>query len=339
MAYRSSSKDAIDYGFAFGKLSVISTRKIDTALLEQMLVAEDLPHRIRLLDGFLYAPYLKDAQTASEINASLELCLEDVYEWLDKAHLAPIIEEYFRTRFNFENIASVVQAHAIGRSESPQFNAHGTWTADEVEARAEAFIEQGESDDKPQSEVGRGGAQTLTIERAMYAELLRVAKKSKIEFLGDITRSRIDGDNIKMMMRLSHRMDDGKFDREEARKLFEAIAIAGGNVSVGTLASILESTTALTSADRADDVVKIPYLKRFDATRLAHAKTLDVALIAPALDQIARGSRSGAGPETVVAYIMRIEMEIMMLRIVLLGTDAGINPEELRGLIVAPQKR
>lgn len=323
MASRSSIKNAIEYGFAYGKLSVIATRKLDSVLLEQMLAAEDLPRRLRLLDGYLYASYLKDAETAADINAALDECLEDTYEWLEKANLMPVIEEYFRTRFDYENLATVVQARMIGRTDTVKLNTHGIWCEGEVEERAADFIAQGSE----------------TVERAMYAELLHLAKKSKIEFLGDITRSRIDADNIKVLMRLSHRMDEGRFDRQEARDMFEAVAIPGGNVVVGALAAILESSSALTSADRAYDIVKIPYLSRFDAPRLAQAKTLDVALIAPALDHIARGSRAGARPETVIAYIMRIEMEIMMLRIVLLGTDAGIDPQELRELVVAPHKR
>jgi hypothetical protein len=66
---------------------------------------------------------------------------------------------------------------------------------------------------------------------------------------------------------------------------------------------------------------------------------LDVAVESLALTAIERGRKGPIGPEPVIAYVLARQVEVSLLRVLLLGQLAGTDPETLRTRVQAQALR
>jgi V/A-type H+-transporting ATPase subunit C len=308
------TRDALRYGFAVGKVKVLETRAFDPAAYERLLDAPTFAEQKRLLSETSYGRFLEHAETVEDVERGLDDALERAYAFLDEAALPEAVTRYFRLRYDFANFKAVAKARLLGVADDDLRVAHGT---------LDPALFSGELAELPEP-FGALAAELdiatvdLAVDRAMFAELLKTAEKSKSRFLVELARLEIDLANLKTLVRARRTGTDPA--------AVVALFAEGGAVPLKTFADL---------AELEPDAIA-PALGRVAALRsLASVALNDTAMLDANLDAVAmaalRGGRMGqVGPEPVIAYVFERESEVAVLRVLLLGKLTGIDDATLR---------
>jgi V/A-type H+-transporting ATPase subunit C len=148
--------------------------------------------------------------------------------------------------------------------------------------------------------------------------MLRLAKASRSRFLMQYTQLRIDLANVRTLVR-------GSIAGLSAARVTGSL-IDGGTIDLKTMKLLAGSSSSdIVAALRAR-----PELRSLPDVDLADPDVLDVAVESLALAAIERGRRGPIGPEPVIAYVLARQVEVSLLRVLLLGQLAGTDPETLR---------
>lgn len=170
------------------------------------------------------------------------------------------------------------------------------------------------------------------IDAAFFADRLSTAQMAKSPYLVELAQLDIDLANIKIVLRSSY--------KHVLPELIEPKLIEGGQVDLKILATMYEDTYSLEQATTAlaTKLCTISSFKRLAVEDLIDSHTLDLALSAHYNATMKAGSKMAAGPEPIIAYVGRTEAEIALLRVMLLGIESGISPNDLRKYVKAFKK-
>jgi len=314
------TRDAIHYGFAVGKVRVLSTRLLDASAGERLIDAPSFAEQKRLLSDTPYGRFLESASTPEEVEAALDAALDSAYRFLDEAALPAAVTRFFRVRADFRNLKGALKAAALGAPLDGLLAEHGTIDTAAFSGELTELPEPlGALAAELQSAEGLDPAAIDTaVDAALFAELKRLAREAKSAYLGQIASLMVDLANVKTMVR--SRL--AGLDAEQTA----ALLLDGGSVERVRLTTLLE----LAPADLAGALERIEALKGIDAEGLLSADTLDPVTDAVLLRLLARGRRGPEGPEPVIAYVFARENEVATLRVLLLGRLAGIDNDTLR---------
>jgi len=328
------TRDSIRYGFAVGKIRVLETKVVDRAALERLLDADSFAEQKRLLTETPYGRFLEGAETPEAVERALDSALESWFGFLGEAELPAEVASFFLVQYDFNNLRAVAKARLLGAPLTGLLTAHGS-------VPVESF--SGDLADLPGS-LGLLGAALASIESpsdaapsstdalvavdnavdaGMFAEMQRLAKASRSRFLIDYTRLRIDLANIRTLVR-------GSIAKLGPARISGSL-IDGGTIPLAVLrplvgSSVHETVVALRAR---------PELRTLPDTDLADPEVLDVAVESLALAVIDRGRRGPIGPEPVIAYVLARQVEVGVLRVLLLGQLTGTDPETLRTRVSA----
>lgn len=318
-----SIRDAQRYGFAVGKVRVLQTQVFGVGTYERLLDAPTFSEQMRVLSDTIYGRYLEDASSANDVEDGLERALDDFYRFLDDANLPDAVVRFFRVRYDYANLRAVLKARALHVSDEGMVVGLGTvppevvagpvgglppFLAEVAEPLAPTGVESG-----PTAE-----AIDAAIERALFADLVRSAHKSKSSSLRTLAALTVDVANARSAVRAHRR---GMPAGELAGLLYP-----GGALPVDDI----EAAYALPFEEFIESLVAAPAFKRVSAAELAGEGGLDVVLD----NLVARFVRSVRvvpfGPEPVIAYVMAREAEVVAVRTMLIGRLAGLDREALR---------
>lgn len=320
------TNDAVRYGFAVGKVRVLETRAIDHGALERLLDANTFGQQKRLLSDTPYGRFLEGAETAEEIERALDEALESWLEFLGQAELPSDVADFFRVQYDYDNLRAAAKAGVLGASLDGLLTPHGlvpieAFTSD-LPALPGRLGELARSlpleadDETSASEATR--LIDLIVDAAVFAEMLRLAHGSKSKFLIEFTKIRIDLANVRVLVR-------GAIAALGSDRIRAAL-VEGGSISAASLGPI-----AGLDLDQVIEAVRArPELRALPETDLGNPGLLDTALDSLALQALERGRRGPIGPEPVIAYVLARQVEVAVIRVLLLGGLAGIDSEVLR---------
>ena len=238
--------------------------------------------------------------------------------------------EIFKLKYDYHNAKTILKAQAMGVDAARLLLKGGRYDPEELLSRwqqeslggcSDTFrkaMEQGaallkESKDPQQVD--------LLLDKAMYAEMAKLAKDGKSAFLEGYVRILVDAANLRTAVRV-YRMD-----KED--EFLRSVLLEGGNVSVQTIA-----------AARGEGIADV-----FQSGLLAQAAKLGAALVKPgsgaltafekACDDavtryVSASRRIPFGEQVVIGFLYAREAEITAVRTIFAGRAAKLDGDTIR---------
>lgn len=315
--------DDIRYGYAVGRVRVLSGRMLSRGTFERLLDAPDLREQKRILAETHVGRYLEGAETAGDVERALAASLADLYdEFLERAELPPAVVAYFQTPHDFGNLRAAVKSRALGTSadEIPSplgslppeaFTGDGTALPEEMRN----LLTMTEDAEEPPA---LNDVEAL-IDRALFAALSSAARASKVRFLRELTTLRIDLANTRLLI------------RARAKALSPAAVktrmIPDGSDALERLVSVAPRMTA---AELAEAIARTRVLGSMPEADLTDIERFDVSADALVAQRMLGARQAPGGAEPVLAYVLGREAEVLLLRTAVAGRLGGLDPETIR---------
>jgi len=321
------TRDSMRYGFAVGKIRVLETRVIDRAALERLLDAHTFAEQKRLLSETPYGRFLEGADTPEAVERALDEALQSWFGFLDEAELPAEVSNFFLVQYDYNNLRAAAKARLLSAPLTGLLTGHGSVPVELFSADlgklpgglgelARALSDTDDEDARSTTEALL--AVDNAVDAGMFAEMARLAAASRSRFLVDYTRLRIDLANVRTLVR-------GTIAGLHAARIAGSL-MPGGSIELKALSALAgASSTDVVAALRARHE-----LRALPDADLRDPDALDVAVESLALAAIERGRRGPIGPEPVIAYVLARQVEVSLLRVLLLGQLAGTEPETLR---------
>ena len=240
---------------------------------------------------------------------------------------------FLRYPYDCNNVKSLIKCARRGAStEGLLFEGMGTVALSEVrrafEDKQYACFSSHMAEAIPEaerefSESGNPRRVDLLIDRACFLDMREAAEKSGISLAKELVEARIDLLNLLSTVRLL---------RMKLRAVGEAFLsetlMAGGRIDCGLLLEALRSGSEEELADRVEYTAYsflAPLLRTsaplFEMEKAADDFRMEIAKRAKFLP---------FGAELMIGYAMALEYEVMNIRILLAGKDAGLSSEVIR---------
>lgn len=326
--------EPISYGYPLGRVRVLEGRLLPRQRLERLIEARDFTEQRRILSETGYGELFADANTAEDVEAALDVALERAYDFMEESFLPEPIVEFFRVRYDFLNLRILLKVRIAGASRPGNWSVHGSVPAEVFEEAASA-AEDSWLDSLPErlgalaaaiAEAVTGSEQetgTLAaaidtaVDKALYERIRDITCEQESPWFVALGRLLVDWANARIALRAARFGKDSEW--------LAGALIEGGNVPVAEItkaagAPAKEVVTTMLEA------LKLPRDLQGALAEKLSFETMDVAADNAVLRH-ARGSRLIAvGLEPIVGYLLAVENEIMLLRIVLVGKLANLSP-------------
>ncbi len=332
--------EPVTYGFPVGRIRVLEGRLLSLGRLERLIEARDFAEQRRILTETDYGELFADARTSSEAEDALDAALERAYDFMEESRLPEPIIEFFRIRYDFLNLRILLKLKLAGGPKPERWSVHGTVPFEVFEKAAET------ADDWTKGLPGRLGdlARTITellsseegeaepagvraadidamLDKALYERIGQISYDQPSEWFVTLGRLMIDLANLRIVLRAR------RFGKEE--RWLSSVLIEGGNVpteivrenAFGPLEELQEELSSLLGG--------VPHMREALERAVVEPDKLDVITDDVILGMAKTGQRKTTGPEPIVSYLLALENEIKLLRIVLLGKLANVPSERI----------
>lgn len=330
---------ARSYGYTVARLKAMENRLLDESAFLRLADSPTLEAALKTLGETSYGSALGELKNPLHFDKALDGELAATY-----AELATFVpdEELLslsRLLYDIHNAKTVLKGRALasrgGSRRLDLLTNLGAIDAEELTLALEGDefgrLPKGLGDGLRKAyEAVEGDENWRAFEGAVdglyYAELLALAQSLDVPLVVEWAKARIDGDNLKTMLRLS-RMRDSDLSLRDY--LYE-----GGNLSLAQLEALnaepIENWSRLLGNTAWGELLA-PFAEGGDfAAKLgAFEKGLDDALTA-----LLESSRYDPfGPANVTRYLWAKEMEVKNLRLVLVALSSGVKTEKIREVL------
>ena len=324
----SKKKKETDFLSISARVRVMETRLLTAERMERMIDAKDAAEAAKVLGECGY-PDLA-AVTPSAVEDMLTDAQGALFEDLGKAVDDPPLLDVFRCKYDYHNAKTLVKAQALGIDQNRLLLRGGRYDPEKLaedfhredlractpafqEAVAHARELLGSSGDPQQAD--------FVLDRAYYAELAALAKKSGSKFLEGYVALLIDSANLRSAVRAA-RLNKGP-------DFLRLVLVEGGTVPPADIANT-----------PGPDLARL-----FHASPLADAAEAGAALASPnggpltdferlcdnaVMAYIAQARMIPFGEQPVAAYLYAREAEATAIRIILTGRMAGLDGATIR---------
>lgn len=335
--------EPISYGYPLGRIRVLEGRLLPLQRLERLVEARDFAEQRRILAETGYGELFSEAQSAEDVEAALDIALERAYDFMEESRLPEPIIEFFRVRYDFLNLRMLLKARLAGAPKPSRWSVHGSIASEVFEEAAEAegtwmdILPQRLSDlaamvagrvrtgAEGEEETAQGAEAALidmAIDKALYQRIRDITAREGSAWFLSLGRTMVDLANARIALRARR---FGKDDHWLAGALID-----GGNVPART---IREATSAPLGEIMEKVRAVVRGLPRDIETalggKLLAAETMDVAADNVVIHIARTGKGISMGVEPIVSYMLAVENEIQLLRIVLLGKLANLPVEAI----------
>jgi V/A-type H+-transporting ATPase subunit C len=299
------------YGFAVGRVMVLRTRLLGRASYERLLDAPALADQKRVLSETHFGRFTEGVSTAKDVERAIDESLRDLYtEFLERAGLPDTVVGYFRVPYDFAALKGALKARVLGvEPERPAVQLG----SQPLEAFEEPESLPGVLGDTAADVLGAdpaldAEAVDAAVDRAMFAELRRFARASRVAFLVTLAEREADIANAKVLLRcaIARRGPD----------VARSMLVLGGRWDAAGAVGLVGRPQELAEA--------IAVARLLPAT--SPGEMLDpqrIDLLADAA--VAReAAHMPIGPEPVLGYVLARRSEAVSVRSVLLGRLAGL---------------
>lgn len=321
-----SCREVPRYGTAVGRVMMHEGTLLDWQRVDRLLES-DFRQSIDVLADTVYAPYLLEARTASDVEEGLLSFLGHQYGLLDEIVSEGFMSEFIHLKYDFHNAVTVLRRVDGDGGERGLLPGLGFLDAQRLEASAESrgagnlpgYWEDVLADLRALIGKGAGPQEIDTAAERMYLERrLALATAEKSPSLVDYARACIDLSNLKVLLR-------GRALGKESG-YYESALASGGRISRSELAGLApESFESLSSR-----LLVTRYGRVMEAVLSTEDKTVRLTAFDREseeylLEKLAGMKRISIGPERVVRYALLREDEVAMLRVILFSKLYGVS--------------
>lgn len=327
------------YGYAVARIRAMELRLLDASVFTRMLDAEDTASVLKVLGETSYAAALTSVSGEGVIDKVLETVLHDTYEEVNSFVPQKELVTLLRLPYDFSNakvmLKSVFSVRSGGKKRWDLLTSLASYPVDKL-------ISEVESEDYPLLPFGLGSLfpkclsaweqnhdvleAERQLDRQMFAVMLEEAEKLAIPAITEWVKLRIDGENIRSLLRLK------RFGFDSARAA--SFLHEGGCVDVGTLAQMIGEPfetwgRMIDYSDFAGLLSSLDTGASFADITMELEKALDDCY----LSSIAGSRYSPNAPGNVVAYLWAKELEVKNIRMIVVSKSTGRDSDQIRRLL------
>ncbi len=297
---------------------VLRTRLLGRAAYERLLDAPTFDDQRRVLTETHLGRFLDNVHSVSDVERAIDESLRGLYDdFLHRAGLPDAVVSFFETPYDFSALKAVLRSRLFGVRIDPPLVRLGAVSAEEFESpevlpgalgsAARAALQSGAAD----------GAEAMDakVDAALYAELARLARESRIGLLQRLVERQADASNAKVLLRCAL----GGRSAADAR----AMLVPGGTWDARKAATQVSAPATL-----AEEIVRARVLGAARPEDLLDLERLDLVVDSATASLERDAARGPVGPEPVLAYLMQRRAQAVMVRAVLVGRLSGL-PREL----------
>jgi V/A-type H+-transporting ATPase subunit C len=311
--------DAIEYGFATGRVMVLRSRLLGPAAFERLLDAPTFEDARRVLSDTHLGRFLDGVRTTSDVERAIDASLIDLFDdFLRRAELPAPVVAFFQAPYDFAALKSVLRARALGVEPEPVVNALGSVEADAFADPVALPGALGETACSLADATGPASAEAVdaAVDAALFAELTRLARASRIPVLQRLVARRADAANAKVLIRSA-----AAGRRTDAAR---AMLVPGGSWDANAAARLVGQPVVLAEA-----ILKARVLTAPSAEDLLDLEKLDVYVEAASADIARQAAHGPIGPQPVLGYVLQRVAEASIVRTLLVGRLAGLPRDVL----------
>ena len=320
--------DNMIFAQSIGRIRFLETKMLDAAKIEALLDSKNFTDCKNMLLETTYGSFIN----MPSYEDGLRLAIENLYK--DMRAIVPVKEiiDVLSARYDVHNIKCIIKGIITGIDTDHLLIDAGTISKIEMKSKIkeknykkmpdilrdciiEAFSIYDNSHDPQLIDI--------TLDRAAYKYMLEIAGTSGFDFMTDITKRMIDILNIKSFVRIKSQNRD--------IDVLEKAFIDGGYLKLELFAGFMNY-----SMDKfAAKIIYTEYSKWYEGGFKDYLTTNDIGYIEKygdnyLLDYLKKAKFISFGPEPIVAYIIAIENEIKILRIILTGKKNDVSEDLIR---------
>lgn len=327
------------YGYAVARVRAMEHRFLDAPVIQRLLDAEDAASVMKVLGETSYAATV--TANAGEINFDkvLESELRSTYGELVSFVPEKTLVDIMLLQYDFHNVKVLLKSYfnvkSGGKKRWDLLTSLGAYPTEELVTHIELeeyhYLPFGLKELVPYciSLLEQNGG-VLEVERLldkrMFEEMLEESKRLEMPGLINWVKIRIDGENIRTLVRLKR----FGYDVQSVLPFLHV----GGTISVSDLAPLanepFESTVrALHYSEYGKFLSRIEFSGDFSELIMQLEKALDDHY----LERLSVFRYSPSAPENIPLYLWAKEMEIKNLRMILVSKSGKNDSDNLRGLL------
>ena len=327
------------YGYAVARLRALENRLLDESVLQRMIDCDTLEAAVKVLGETPYSPWLMELKSPLEfdkaIESELQHCYAEVGTFVPDGGLVALL----RLVYDVHNVKTLLKSQFLTASGEKRrldlLTALGNIDTDKLvlAIEGEEYWELPYGFNQAVPEAVAAWEQThnaLAVEKILdsvyFKALLNAAEKLAMPQVTNWVRSRVDGENLKTLLRLSRL----HLDHASTQSFLHS----GGNLPLNRLEPLLTEPVEnwgrlLSFADIGKLLLPFAESGSFSAQLVQYEKDLDNFLTG-----VIGRSRYGAfEPGNVVRYLWMKENEAKNLRIVLVSVANGVEKDAIRVLL------
>ena len=325
--------DRMDFIQGVTRIRVLENKLLDRAAIEKMVEAKDLEEVFRTLGDTEYASAVSQAGRPEEYETILRSELVRVYKLLREISPDGLVVDLMALKYDFHNLKVMIKEKLMGKDFSSLYSPVGTIDLDKFKAQFTAgeyremepvtYREAVLSVMKDYDEKKDPQRIDILMDRYYFEHLYKMAKDSGVDLFKDHVKDLIDFTNVSSAIRLKK--------QEKELKFFEEVLLENGHIEKDTmLSTVNDSVETMINRFRNSRIRKElskgleDYL---ESGRLSSfEKHMDNYLM-----NLNKGSKSVTfGPEPLFSYLVAKEMEIKILRIIMVSKINNISPDAIR---------
>ena len=315
------------YGTAVGRIMVREAGLFNWQRVERLIEA-DFHDALRILLETRYGKYLEGVTVSKEIEDGLQRFMADEYRFLDEVCAGTLVAEFMHAKYDFHNLKVALKRLYFGGEEEEMISRLGSIDPGDLELSVEkqrsgflpGYMERAIERTRASRERLGDDPQILdtAIERLFLERRLELARREKSRFLVSFARAAIDVVNLKLLLR---GRGVGK-----GRDYFVEALCEGGRLGKTLLLELAGESPERLNAK----LLATQYGRMLDKVLeagegSAGLSSLDRASDEFLVEKLGSSRRIAVGPERIVTYMMALENEVAVLRIVLMGKLHGVS--------------
>lgn len=311
---------AIRFGFSVGRVRVLEGRLLSNVTLERLLDARSFDEQKRVFADTEYGSCLGEAETAGDVEAALDECHAELFWFLETSRLPETVSRYFRTRYDYANLKARLKSEALNVPLQGMLEPHGMVEPELFGGSVEmlpAHLRVLDAAVRDGDVVVRDRIDPV-VDRAMHEDLLAVARESGCRLLQDLAELTVNLANVRTVLR-AHKLGWPAADVRDA-------LVPGATVPPRSLLA----SYGLSFGDMVERLSAVARLSGVGAEDLLEVERFDVLADNLIVRQAKKARLIATGVEPVIGYVMALQSELVILRMLLLGKIAGLSAQALR---------
>ena len=327
------------YGYAVARLRALENRLLDDAVLQRMIDCDTLEAAVKVLGETPYSPWLMELKSPQEFDKAIEA--ELLHSYSEAESFVPDCEliSLLRLVYDVHNVKTLLKSQfLLAAGEKRRFDlltSLGNINTDKlvlaVEGEEYWELPYGFNQAIPEALASwELNHNLLAVEKILdqvyFDALLSVADGLEMKQVQNWVRNRIDGENLKTLLRLS-RID---MDKGTADSFLHKGGMIPCNRLTPLIAEPVENWARMLSFSDIGALLS-PFSEGgdFNTLLVQFEKELDNFISGV----IAKTRFSAFEPANVVRYLWMKEIEAKNLRVVLVSVANGVEKDAIRGLV------